>query len=106
MTGDGAGSILVVEDDPTLRELLRWLLEDEGYTVDMAAEGREALRLLAARRYAAALLDWNLADMDGGAVADGLRALHGDRVPIILLSALPPREVEARAERIGAAAWL
>jgi len=101
----GGGSILVVEDDPVLRDMLRWLLEDEGFPVEEAADARQALRLLAAGRYAAVLLDWNLPDADGSDVADGLRALHGDRIPVILVSALPLWALGPRAELIGAAAW-
>src|SRR4051812_14161368 len=103
--GAGGSSILVVEDDPVLRDMLRWLLEDEGFLVEAAATGREALRLLAGERYAAVLLDWNLPDADGGVVADGLRALHGDRIPVILVSALPLWALGPRADRVRAAAW-
>lgn len=57
--------ILVVDDESEIVELLRDVLTAEGFTVDAAADAASALQLIRANIYDAALLDFNLPDMDG-----------------------------------------
>ncbi|HZN55114.1 MAG TPA: response regulator [Candidatus Polarisedimenticolaceae bacterium] len=57
--------ILVVDDEPEIVELLRDVLTAEGYTVDAAPDAAAALALIRETIYDAALLDFNLPDMDG-----------------------------------------
>ena len=57
--------ILVVDDESDIVELLRDVLTAEGFTVDAAADAATALELIRANIYDAALLDFNLPDMDG-----------------------------------------
>jgi DNA-binding response OmpR family regulator len=57
--------ILVVDDESEIVELLRDVLTAEGYTVDAAPDAETALKLIRANIYDAALLDFNLPDMDG-----------------------------------------
>lgn len=77
--------LLVVEDDPQLVRALVITLQARGYGVDAAPDGTTALRIAAARRPDAVLLDLGLPDMDG---TDVLRALRGwTRVPVLVLSA-------------------
>lgn len=90
-------NILVVDDDDSIRASLTYLLEDAGYVVDAAANGREALELL--RRIplpALALVDLRMPIMDGVQL---IAAMRGDPrysvVPVIafsaaLLTAPPP----------------
>jgi CheY-like chemotaxis protein len=83
-------AVLVVEDDPPTRELIVDLLREEGYTVEAAETGAEALALLdrdrAIRRFCLILLDVNLPQVDGLAVLHYL-ADHGLPVPVIAMSA-------------------
>jgi PAS domain S-box-containing protein len=65
--------ILIVEDNPTTRKMLRIALEVEGYTVCEAADGQSALRLAAEKPPALVLMDCHLPDLDGFEVA---RQLH------------------------------
>jgi len=58
-------SVLVVDDEPALRHVLRLLLEKEGYRVEEAADGRAALACLDGRVYDAILCDIRMPDMDG-----------------------------------------
>jgi CheY-like chemotaxis protein len=68
--------VLVVDDDRDIRETLALLLNDAGYTVTLAQDGREALRVLQASQSACVvLLDVNMPVMDGWAV---LRAVQQD----------------------------
>ena len=57
--------ILVVDDDETIRTTMKAILEDEGYTVDLAATGKEAIRKTQETSYNIALLDIRLPDMEG-----------------------------------------
>ena len=57
--------LLIVDDDPEMRELIRHVLSLRGYEVVTAASGREALGFAAARAVAAALIDINMPGMNG-----------------------------------------
>src|SRR5205823_11333801 len=51
------GTILVAEDDPSIRRLVEWALEDEGFVVEAVPDGADAIRRLADRRPALLILD-------------------------------------------------
>jgi DNA-binding NtrC family response regulator len=57
--------ILVVDDDETIRTTMKAILEDEGYLVDLAATGKEAIQMTQQKTYKIALLDIRLPDMEG-----------------------------------------
>lgn len=88
-----ASIILVVEDDPSIRDLLVTVLRAEGYEVVEARNGQAALDLIAQHQLAdqtlgAILLDLMLPDMDGLQVQRQVRE-QGLSVPIITMSASP-----------------
>jgi CheY-like chemotaxis protein len=102
-----AGPILIVEDDEAIRETLTAVLEDEGYLVQCAAHGREALQQLrsGAQLPCLILLDLMMPIMSGWDFrAEQLRdpALAG--IPVIVLSA--DNEVQARASEVRAQGYL
>ena len=68
------GSLLVIDDEPQLRETLEELLAGEGYLVDSAANGEEGLSRLARRVYDLVLLDAVLPDQSGLDVLQKIRA--------------------------------
>jgi len=80
-----ARTILVVDDEPTLRETLAEALESEGHRVVTAADGREALARFRADRPDLVLLDLMLPEMSGIEVCRIIRAESG--VPIVMLTA-------------------
>jgi len=80
-----ARTILVVDDEPTLRETLVEALEDEGYRVVAAADGREAVKRFRADHPDLVLLDLMLPELSGIEVCRIIRAESG--VPIIMLTA-------------------
>jgi DNA-binding response OmpR family regulator len=96
--------ILVVDDDSHMREAIRLTLEDEGFEVETASDGKQALRRARARPPALVVLDLQLPAVDGAAVAVQLEAVLGDLPPILLITADDRGEVKAR--RIGAYACL
>lgn len=83
-------SILVVDDDPQIRDAVRELLSEEGYDVVLAEDGQDALERLAAMPPPSLiLLDLRMPRMDGWqflAKRDGSPA--GTRVPVVLLSGM------------------
>ncbi len=88
LTGsDGPAPILVVEDDPESSELVRRLFERDGWTVDVAANGEDALRQIRHRRPALVVLDLMMPVMDGFTFSERLRAEPGcEDIPIIVLT--------------------
>jgi CheY-like chemotaxis protein len=106
-TGSPAGAhLLVVEDDPVLRDVVVEVLADGGYRAHGAPDGATALALLArpgAPPVGAILLDLYLPDMDGPAFAAAYRRQPGAAAPLLLFTAAPPAEAAAAADRLGAA---
>ena len=78
--------LLVVEDEVKLANLLRRGLEEEGYAIDTAADGGEALWLAQENPYDAVVLDVMLPDVDGFEVCRRLRA-SGRWAPVLMLTA-------------------
>jgi two-component system response regulator MprA len=78
--------VLVVDDEPAVRESLERVLRHDGFEVDLAADGREAIRRLAAVRPDVVLLDVLMPQLDGLEVCRRMRDT-GDRTPVLLLTA-------------------
>ena len=106
----GTGSpatILVIDDSVTFRETLREVLEGAGYTVHVAASGEEGLRIAAAGRPGAVIVDSVLPGIDGATVIRRLRLDTGLRsVPCLLLTGTEDRHMELRALEAGADAFV
>ncbi len=99
-------TVLVVDDEPAIRQLLDDLLSAEGHAVVSATDGRNALdQLRAGVRPCVILLDLMMPLLDGWQTAEQLR---GDpelsTIPFAVIAANP--RYEADAYRMGAAAWL
>ena len=95
-------AILVVEDDPVSRQLLRAILESMGYASDTVASGEAALEALDARRYDLLLLDIQMPGMDGYELACRVRARFREADPPRLV-ALTASAMEGDRERCLAA---
>ena len=93
--------ILVVDDEPMVRFLLVRFLEEEGHTVDEAADGIEALEQLNRRAYDLLITDVHMPRMCG---IDLVRALRrqGNRVPILVMDSYPDLFMESE---VGAEAF-
>ena len=99
---DADGDVLVVDDDPEVRQRLRAVLERNGWSVGEAGNGREALDKVAHGPPRAILLDLTMPVMDGFAFLRALRARPGcDAIPVVVFSA---RDLSAqdRADLAGA----
>ena len=99
--------ILVVDDDAVSRTMLTRLLEQDGYRVDTAADGRRGLEMLRADPFDVVLLDVVMPEMDGHEV---LAELKGDRalqhLPVIMITALDDVASAVRCIELGAEDYL
>ncbi len=86
-TVQALGSILIIEDDKSIQQFLRTLLEDEGYEVRQASNGLEALDLLNVYSPNLILLDIAMPLLDGWGFLKGYQEQDRGPVPIIALSA-------------------
>ncbi len=98
--GSRAARILVVDDEPSIVDVISMALRYEGYEVDSAATGAEALSKVRDARPHAMLLDVMLPDMEGFEVAKRLGAERA-RVPIIFLTARDATEDRVRGLTVG-----
>lgn len=94
------GRLLVVDDDPDIRQMLVRLLETEGYQVAEAANSAEASAVLANRPPDLVLLDVMLANEDGFELLTGIR--RNSETPIILLTARDRENDRVLGLRLGA----
>ncbi len=104
--GHQRGSLLVVDDEPTITEVLSRYLERAGYEARVAADGPQALELAGEQRPDLVILDLMLPGIDGLEVMRRLRALDDGsvrpRVPIILLTARGEESDRVVGLRLGA----
>ena len=96
--------VLVVEDEPDLRDVVCSVLEDEGYAVTWAADGRQALDAIDAAMPALIILDMGLPVLSGEEMAAALHEKFDRPAPILVMSAAGT--VAERARRIGAAGYI
>lgn len=89
---DGRLSILVVDDEPTLRLGFAYALSNKSTAVETASNGRQALERIAEKHFDIMILDLRMPELDGIGVLEGLQE-KGNRMPVILCSAaLGPKE--------------
>jgi CheY-like chemotaxis protein len=98
------GPVLVVDDDPGLRDLINWGLSDLGYRVATAENGATALEAVRQEAPSLILLDMRMPIMDGWSFARQYQALPGPHAPIIVITAA--RDAAAWADEVKAAAYL
>ena len=92
---DDTQRVLVAEDNDVNQLLICSMIQNLGYTVDVVANGREALNALSMRPYHLVLMDCQMPEMDGYEATQVIRALereHGGHLPIVALTAHALRE--------------
>ena len=92
--------VLIVDDDPEIRETISLLLEEEGYRVVEAPHGAAALDLIPHHQPAVILLDMRMPEMDGWQFAAAYRELPLPHAPIITMTAAA--DAKRWASEIGA----
>ncbi len=94
-------SILVVEDDPNLGQILQEYLQVKGYATHLATNGLLGLQAFSAQPFDLCLLDIMLPQLDGFTLAEKIRA-RNQQVPIIFLTAKSLKEDTLNGFRVGA----
>jgi DNA-binding NtrC family response regulator len=95
------GSILVVDDEEIMREILDALLTRDGYDVRLASTGEEGLELARSSSFDAAVVDVMMPGMDGIATLDELKKLDDD-LPVLMITAFASVETAISAMKRGA----
>jgi CheY-like chemotaxis protein len=86
----GLRSILIVDDEFGLAEMLREMLREEGYEVSLAINGRQALEVLRERTIDLVVTDLMMPVMDGAELAAAIRTSEDHRrIPIVMMTSLP-----------------
>jgi CheY-like chemotaxis protein len=99
--------VLVVDDNPTVRDLIRINLELDGYTVVTAGDGEEALELVERVHPDLITLDVTMPRLDGLAVATRLKGRPDTNgIPLVMVSARAQAADLARGERAGVDAYI
>jgi two-component system OmpR family response regulator len=93
--------VLVVDDDPSVREMLIRVLVGEGYLAAAAADGAEALKIAAAAKVDLVLLDLNMPVKSGWDTFERLTA-ENPWIPIIIITARPNQLFTALGSGVGA----
>jgi two-component system, NtrC family, nitrogen regulation response regulator NtrX len=96
-----AHSILIVDDEPGIRQSLTGVLEDEGFIVSSVASGEECLAAFEKRLYTCVLLDVWLPGIDGIETLERLKANYPD-VGVVMISGHGRIETAVRATKLGA----
>jgi len=106
-TARAGGRILVVDDNAGNRDMLSRRLEREGYSVDTAEDGRQALEKLETGSFDLVLLDIVMPELDGFAVLQSIRAnQRWKEVAVIMISALDEIKSVVRCIEMGAEDYL
>ncbi len=98
--GGRAGRVLVVDDDMNVRDVVRRYLEHAGYTVVLAGDGEQALRLVAESEPDLVVLDLMLPGIDGLEVCRRIRGRSA--VPVVMLTALGEEDERIAGLQLGA----
>ena len=98
---------LLVDDDEVFLQTAQYMFNSLDARVEVASSGAQALEMVGARHnlhddYGVIIVDWKMPDMDGIEVMRRMRALVGEQVPIILVSAYDWSDIEESAKEAGA----
>ncbi len=99
------GSVLIVDDEESIRRFLKGVLQDEGFEVTEAADGEQARRILEKREFNLVISDLKMGRMGGLELLTWLRGT-GDQTPFIILTAYGSIPTAVEAMRLGALDFL
>ena len=100
-------TVLAVDDSPTIRQLVGFVLGNAGYQVVLAEDGVFGLQQLAQCRPDVILTDVNMPRLDGfGFIEEARKTENGRAAPILVLTTESDAEKKARAKAAGATGWI
>ncbi len=97
--------ILVVDDEEIMRHFLREVLEGEGYDIELAASGREAVEKMAAGRYDIVITDIVMPELDGLGVVRAAKQLPYD-VDVVVMTGYASMETAVESMKLGATDYI
>jgi two-component system chemotaxis response regulator CheY len=98
---------MTIDDSPSLRQMVALTLENAGYEVVEASDGRDAVAKLGGREYHLFVTDLNMPGMDGIELTRKLRSMPEYRfVPIVLLTTESTQEKKVQGKAAGATGWI
>lgn len=98
--------ILIVDDDPHIRELVSVFLGEAGFNTCEAEDGQAAVDLLAERQVNLVILDIMMPKMDGWAVCQSLKDYYEDSLPVLMLTAKAETKQKLKGFDLGADDYL
>lgn len=99
--------IMIVDDSMTMRKMVGFALREEGYAVEEAANGQQALEWLVRNYVDLIITDLNMPVMDGVTLLRELRQLPNYRfTPILVLTTESSEEMKQRGKAAGATGWI
>lgn len=102
-----AKKILAVDDSPTVRQMLRFTLQDAGYEVVEAVDGRDALAKLAGESVHMLITDLNMPQLDGIGLIREVRKDPANRyLPIVMLTTESQESKKSEGRAAGASGWI
>lgn len=102
-----AKTILIVDDSDSIREVVRFTLENEGYSVLVGVDGKDALKHLNGQAIDLVITDLHMPEMDGIELIKHIRAMpEYERVPILFLTTESQTSKKMEAKDAGATGWI
>lgn len=102
-----ARKIMTVDDSSTVRQMLRFTLQDAGYEVIEAVDGKDALEKLQTENVEMLITDLNMPEMNGIELIRKVRRSPGNRfVPIIMLTTESQEAKKKEGKEAGASGWI
>ena len=102
-----AKTILIVDDSESIREVVSFTLENEGYTVLVGIDGKDALKFLDGKEIDLIITDLHMPEMDGIGLIKEVRKMDKyQRVPILFLTTESQAAKKMEAKEAGATGWI
>jgi DNA-binding NtrC family response regulator len=98
--------ILIVDDHPAIRHTMRDVMESEGFQVELAKNGKEAIELYAAQSFDFVLIDMQMPDIKGVVAHREMIKSQTKKAKFIFISAFSAPELEQEAHELGCTAFL
>lgn len=100
-------TVLIIDDSPSMREMIAFILKRAGYTIIQSGDGQEALAKLGGERVALIITDLNMPVMDGMTFIKEARANpHLKFTPILILTTESQEEKKQQGKAAGATGWI
>ncbi|MFW6248192.1 MAG: response regulator [Bacteroidota bacterium] len=102
-----AKSILIVDDSESIREVVNFTLQNEGYEVLVGIDGKDALKFFDGRTIDLIITDLHMPEMDGIGLIKEVRKMENyQRVPILFLTTESQAAKKMEAKEAGATGWI